>query len=123
MTGDTVYPGRLYVNNIAAFVESLDALVAIADSHRVSHVMGCHIEMTTTPGLDYPVGTRYQPDEPPLEMSVDQLREVRDAAHRVKDRPGVHVFDDFAIFHGRCVGGMIRQVARARMNWFRSLVR
>ncbi|HEX5018484.1 MAG TPA: MBL fold metallo-hydrolase [Actinomycetes bacterium] len=123
LTGDTVYPGRLYVNDMAAFVESLDALVTIAESHPVSHVMGCHIEMTTTSRLDYPVGTQYQPDEPPLQMSVEQLREVRDAAHRVKDQPGVHVFDDFAIFNGRCVGGMIRQVARARMNWLRSLLR
>lgn len=122
LTGDTVYPGRLYVNDIAAFVDSLDALLSFAESRDVTHVVGCHIEMTTTPEVDYPVGTRYQPDEPRLEMSVEQLRQVRDAAHRVSDSPGVHMFDDFAIFNGRCVGGMVRQIVRANANRVRAMV-
>jgi len=78
--------------------------------------MGCHIEMTTTPGLDYPIGTRYQLDEPALDMTTDQLRRVRDAAHAVQSHPGVHVFDDYIIFNGRCVGGMVRQLGRAMSN-------
>ena len=121
LTGDTVYPGRLYVDDIEAFVASLDALVTIAEDRPVTSVMGCHIEMTTTPGVDYPLGTRYQPDEPPLEMSVDQLHAVRNAAHRVKDAPGVHVFDTFSIFNGRCVWGIVRQLARANVNRLRAL--
>lgn len=122
LTGDTVYPGRLYVNDIESFVDSLGALVNINDSRPVTAVMGCHIEMTTTPRVDYPVGTRYQPDEQHLEMSVDQLRQVRDAAVAVQRSPGVHVFDDFAIFNGRCVGGMLRQLVRANANRVRALV-
>jgi len=99
LTGDTVYPGRLYVQDMPAFTDSLDRLVRLAESRRVRHVMGCHIEMSRTPGRDYPVGTTYQPDEPPLQMTVDQLRAVRDAAVAVADSPGVHTFDDFAIFN------------------------
>jgi hypothetical protein len=53
--------------------------------------------MTRTPRLDYPRGTTYQPDEPPLEMSVEDLIAVRDAAHRVGDAPGTHTFDTFSI--------------------------
>jgi hydroxyacylglutathione hydrolase len=99
LTGDTVYPGRLYVRDWPAYVATLDRLVAFAETHPVSQVLGCHIEMTTTPGLDYPVRTVYQPDEPPLEMSVDQLRDVRRAAHEIGDRPGRYVYPDFVIQH------------------------
>ncbi|OLP57288.1 MBL fold metallo-hydrolase, partial [Salmonella enterica subsp. enterica serovar Javiana] len=45
LTGDTVYPGRLYVEDWPAFRATIDRLVAFADSHPVSHVLGCHIEM------------------------------------------------------------------------------
>ncbi|GAA2150659.1 glyoxylase-like metal-dependent hydrolase (beta-lactamase superfamily II) [Humibacillus xanthopallidus] len=112
LTGDTVYPGRLYVEDAAAFTQTLEALVEIADSRWVSAVMGCHVEMTRTPGRDYPLGTTYQPDEAPLPMTVGQLRSVRDAAREVEARPGAHVRDDVIIFNGPCRGAMVRQVAR-----------
>lgn len=100
ITGDTVYPGRLYVSDMAEFTASLDRLVEFAGTHRVSHVLGCHIEMTRTPGRDYPVGCRYQPDEPPLQMTVAQLTAVRDAALSVAGQPGAHTFGDFLIYNG-----------------------
>jgi hydroxyacylglutathione hydrolase len=99
LTGDTVYPGRLYVRDRPAFVATIDRLVAFAETHTVGHVLGCHIEMTTTPGVDYPIRTIYQPDEPPLEMSVDQLRDLQRAAHEISDSPGRYVYPDFVIHH------------------------
>ena len=122
LTGDTVYPGRLYVNDVEAFVDSLDRLVAMAEQYPVSWVMGCHIEMTQTPSVDYPIGTRYQPDEPRLEMTVEQLRKVRDHARAIKDHPGVHVFDDVLIFNGRCITGVVKQLLRANGARLRALV-
>lgn len=121
-TGDTVYPGRLYVNDVDAFVWSLDRLVALTERYPVSWVMGCHIEMTRTPRVDYPVGTRYQPEEARLHMTVDQLRQVREAAHAIRGKPGVHVFDDFIIFNGRCLGGMLKQLLRANGRRVQALV-
>jgi hydroxyacylglutathione hydrolase len=122
LTGDTVYPGRLYVEDMPAFVSSLDRLVGIAEARDVRHVMGCHIEMTATPGRDYPLGSTYQPDEPPLQLTVERLRAVRDAAHAVADQPGPHWYDDFAIFNGPCRAEMLRQAgrtlaAKARLAW------
>ena len=70
--------------------------------------------MTRTPGRDYPLATTYQPDEPPLEMSIDRLRAVRDATVSVADSPGAHVFDHFSIFNGPCRAAMIRQCLRRR---------
>ena len=99
LTGDTVYPGRLYVRDWPAFVATIDRLVAFADQHPVSHVLGCHIEMTTSPGVDYPIRTIYQPDEPPLEMSVAQLRDVQRAVAEIGDGVGRHVYPDFVIHH------------------------
>jgi glyoxylase-like metal-dependent hydrolase (beta-lactamase superfamily II) len=99
-TGDSVYPGRIYVRDIPAYVDSMRRLVEFAEERRISHVLGCHIEMTTEPGRDYYLGCRYQPDEPPLQMTFGQLCAVREAAVAVADRPGVHRFDDFVLYIG-----------------------
>jgi glyoxylase-like metal-dependent hydrolase (beta-lactamase superfamily II) len=97
LTGDTVYPGRLYVEDPAAFRRSIDRLIEFAGTAAVSHVVGCHIEMTREPGVDFPILATYQPGEPPLQMTVDQLRDIRAALEEIGDRPGRHVFDDFVI--------------------------
>jgi glyoxylase-like metal-dependent hydrolase (beta-lactamase superfamily II) len=109
-TGDSLYPGRIYVPDFPAFVDSMNRLVDLAEARGVTHVLGCHIEMTTRAGHDYYFGCRYQPDEPPLQMTVRQLRSLRDAAASVADRPGVHRFDDFVLYHGM---GLRTQLALA----------
>ena len=112
LTGDSVYPGRLYAEDMPVFVASAERLVEFAATRPVRHVMGCHIEMTRTPGRDYPIGTTYQPDEPPLQMAPDRLLAVRDAARAATARPGVHVFDDFLIFNGTGPTAMPRLMLR-----------
>lgn len=96
-TGDTLYPGHLYVRDLPAYTATVDRLLAFCERHPVTHVLGCHIEMTTTPGDDYPRGTTHQPDEPPLEMSVGHLRALRAALAEAGGRPGTHRFDDFLL--------------------------
>ena len=76
LTGDTVYPGRLYVSDFPQFLASLDRMTALASQLAVTHVLGCHIEMTRRPGRDYPIGSTYQPAELPLEMTAAQLGEI-----------------------------------------------
>ncbi len=97
LTGDTVYPGRLYIEDWTAFGRTMDRLVAFAADRPVGHVLGCHIEMAGEPGEDYPVLTSYQPDEPPLEMSVDRLDAIRTAVRAAAGRPGRHVHPDFIL--------------------------
>ena len=97
LTGDTVYPGRLYIDDDVAFAASLDRLVDLARERGVTAVLGCHIEMSSDPGVDYPEGTTEQPDEPPLPMSTAQLEVVRLAAHAAVGATGRHVHDDFVL--------------------------
>jgi hydroxyacylglutathione hydrolase len=97
-TGDTVYRGRLYIVDWAAFSGSIDRLIDFCTSHPVTHVLGCHIEMTRQPGVDYPVRTTYQPDEPPLEMTVAHLHAVRAALDEVGTEPARRAFDEFILW-------------------------
>jgi hydroxyacylglutathione hydrolase len=76
-TGDTFYPGRLYVVDWSAFLRSIDRLMDWCSDHPVAFLLGCHIEMTTTPGVDYPSGATWQPEETSLELTVDHLRELQ----------------------------------------------
>jgi hydroxyacylglutathione hydrolase len=124
-TGDTVYPGRIYVRDVPAFVDSLDRLGEFAAERPVTHVLGCHIEMTRQPGRDYFPGCLYQPDEPPLQMTVDQLRAMRAAAASRAGHKGVQRFDDFVLYLGmgsatdaglllRGLAGRLRDIVRTR---------
>jgi hydroxyacylglutathione hydrolase len=113
LTGDTVYPGRLYVDDMPAYLGSLERLVALADQAIVTHVMGTHIEMSRQPGRDFPIGSkRARTDEAALPMTVEQLRRVRDAARSAQASPGVHQHGDFAIWNGPCRAAVVRQFAR-----------
>ncbi|WP_290862918.1 MBL fold metallo-hydrolase [Hamadaea sp.] len=116
LTGDTVLPGRLYAFDYPAFLATLDRLVAFADANAVSHVLGCHVEMRQKPRRDFPIGATYQPGERPLEMTVEQLRHVRTAAHDVAGKRGVHRFDDFVIYNDPRQRDLLRLVMRGRLH-------
>lgn len=112
LTGDTVLPGRLYALDFPVFLESMRRLASFAGARPVTWLMGCHVEMTTRPGRDYPIGARYQPHEAPPQLAPDRLAAVLAATESVADRPGAHMFDDFAIYHGQCRGAVRWHAAR-----------
>ena len=113
LTGDNALPGRIYAFDFPAYLDSLERTVEFARTRQITHVMGCHIEMTRQPGKDYPVGCPYQPDEPPLQMTVQQLIDLRDAARSIQDKPGAHTFNDFLIMNGPARRYIIKLLARA----------
>ena len=96
-TGDTVYPGRLYVFDWPAFARSIDRLAGWCAQRPVSHLLGCHIEMTRTPGQDYPVGWTYQPDEPPLQLTPDHLAQIQSTLKAHDGEPGRYVLPEMII--------------------------
>jgi hydroxyacylglutathione hydrolase len=111
-SGDTVYPGRLYVEDMPAFLVTMDRLGALAGAGDVSHVLGCHIELDRN-GRDYPLGVHEHPEEVSPFMSADLLGAVRDAARNVADDPGIHRFDGFVIYNGSRIRDQVGLLLRS----------
>jgi len=86
LTGDTFYPGRLYVRDTADFARSIERLAQFSRSHPVSHLLGAHVEQTTTPFMDYPMGTKDQPEEHGLDLTRAQLLELDSAVRAMRGR-------------------------------------
>jgi glyoxylase-like metal-dependent hydrolase (beta-lactamase superfamily II) len=87
-TGDMFYRGRCYISFWDLWFDSMKRLIDFVDTHPVTHVMGCHVEMSKS-GEDYPYGVTYQPDEAPVHMSVQQLRETFEYARTIT-KPGIY---------------------------------
>jgi glyoxylase-like metal-dependent hydrolase (beta-lactamase superfamily II) len=98
LTGDHLYPGRLYVTEFDAYVASTRRMVEFTATRPVSHVLGCHIEQSSTPYADYPVGTQYQPKEHALEMGRAQLLELLQGLEAMKGKPARVLYRDFTIW-------------------------
>lgn len=98
LTGDTFYPGRLYVRDAAAYRASIDRLVQLASTRDVSWVLGTHIEMTREPGVDYPGGATEHPAERELQLSTDHLRELHQTLTAMGEQLERRVHDHFVLF-------------------------
>lgn len=101
LSGDTLYPGRLYVpvNFLGDNRASVDRLAAFARKHPIRAVLGAHVEMTRTPGRDYPHEATAHPDEHPLELPAETISELQSGLKAdldVPDQPQVH--DRFIIY-------------------------
>jgi hypothetical protein len=53
--------------------------------------------MTMTPGVDYPVGWSYQPDEPPLQLTTDHLAQIQDTLQSHDFKPDRYVLPQVII--------------------------
>lgn len=87
LTGDSLYPGRLYVSDFPTYVTSAQRLTDFVRTHPIAHVLGTHIEQSSTPYLDYPRGTTYQPSEHRLELTRSDVLELNDAFQSMKGTP------------------------------------
>ena len=89
LTGDTVYPGLIYVKDWQAYRESISRLASFAQSHELAAVLGAHIEMTDKAGEYYPIGTVYQPHEAPLPLSPEILQTLATALAKANGKETV----------------------------------
>lgn len=112
LSGDTVYPGRLYVRDMEAFLATTAKLAKWAESGAISTVLGGHIEADRD-GQEYALGVQEHPDEASPFLSPSRLVELRDAARSIADSPGVHRFDTFVIYNGNRVRDQLGLVARS----------
>jgi len=98
LTGDSLYPGRLYVRDFREFLRSATRLAEFTRGKIISHILGTHIEQSSTPYKDYPVGTKYQPEEHPLALSRGHLLELQEALQGMGEKPVRLALRDFTIF-------------------------
>lgn len=97
LTGDTLYPGFLFISNQSAYRASIDRVATFALQNPVLFVLGGHVEMTSTPGVAYPYGTAYQPFEHVVQLQVEHLFELQAALHAMPGAITYEVHDDFII--------------------------
>ena len=98
LTGDTFYPGRLYVRDGAAYTASIKRLVDFTADRPITHILGAHVENTSKPGVDYPEGTVDQPDEHVLQLTRAQLLELNAALEAMQGNITKKVLPDFTIW-------------------------
>ena len=98
LPGDSLYPGRLYIQNFAEFQASTERMIRFTEGKPVAHILGNHIEQTRTPYLNYPIGTIYQPDEHELALSRGSLLELEAALVSLHGQPARLALRDFTIW-------------------------
>jgi glyoxylase-like metal-dependent hydrolase (beta-lactamase superfamily II) len=95
-TADMFYRGRCYIGNWAKWIASMERLVKFADAFPISHLVNCHIEIAAN-GDDYPRASTYQPNEPPMQMNVAELRRTYEFAKKVT-APGIYFTGDVRLY-------------------------
>ncbi|MDQ3340485.1 MAG: MBL fold metallo-hydrolase [Myxococcota bacterium] len=99
LTGDTLYPGLLFINDWATYRTTIGRLAQFVGSHPISYVLGAHIEMTSTPKQVYPYGTTYQPAEHVLQLTAAHVTQLDAQLTQLGATPPAQpvALDDFII--------------------------
>ncbi len=95
LTGDTLYPGLLVVNNWRDYRATIRRLAAFAAAHPLLHILGSHIEMTNQPGHWFGLGTTFQPGEHVLQLGPAHLTELNAV---LGSQRALHRRADFIVF-------------------------
>jgi len=71
-TGDFLLPGRLMVDDAAAYRASAERLANFVRDREITHVLGGHVELDAGGGL-YPRGASHHPNERRLELAKEDV--------------------------------------------------
>jgi glyoxylase-like metal-dependent hydrolase (beta-lactamase superfamily II) len=113
LTGDSVYPGRLYVKDWREYRASIERLVEFSKTRSISAVLGSHIEMSEA-GTLFQVGSTYQPHEASLVLSAQHLSQLNQALGRAGDSPKEVAMPKFVV----TPIGAFRRVLSTVLEWF-----
>jgi glyoxylase-like metal-dependent hydrolase (beta-lactamase superfamily II) len=80
-TGDFLLPGRLLVDDSAAYASSAERVAAFVRERRVTHVLGGHDEKDREGNLE-PWGSHFHPSEGPLQLAKSDVLALPPALHR-----------------------------------------
>jgi len=97
LTGDSLYPGRLYIADWVSYRDSIARLADFVNANPVSQVLGAHIEMTRIPERDFEFGSTYHPNEHVLELTPHHVRVLNSALGRMGSTPARLALGDFII--------------------------
>jgi glyoxylase-like metal-dependent hydrolase (beta-lactamase superfamily II) len=102
-TGDTLYPGRLYVDDWRSFRASTKRLAEFASSHDVRYVLGAHIELRreTNPdgtARDYEFEARTHPSEHSLVLGPDEPAKLWAKVDAQGGSPRIEASTNFIIY-------------------------
>lgn len=99
LTGDTVYPGRLFIQSgqFSEYKASIAFLVEFTATREVCSVLGTHIEMSIG-GEDYAFGVNHHPEERELQLTRATLLELDAAVQAMGDTPVRQAHDDFIVY-------------------------
>ena len=111
LTGDTVYPGFIYIKDWGDYKASIARLVSFSAAHEVSAILGAHIEMAREPGEYYPIGTTFQPDEAALDLELEALLKLNSELQD-SDVEKELVFDKFVVAPMSWLQKSISNIAR-----------
>jgi len=104
ITGDTLYPGRAYIfgavtgGNWPIYQASTQRLVDFVATRDLCWVLGTHIEMTATPGVDYGFSAATHPNEHVLQLERKHLIELNNAVQAMGATPVIEIHPDFIIY-------------------------
>jgi hydroxyacylglutathione hydrolase len=96
LTGDSLYPGSIRVNDWPAYKNSIQRLFEFSQDNSIALILGAHIEFNAEKNKPYKIGKTYQPNEPPLAMQIDQLKILNDKL-QTTDKPNELNFKNFVI--------------------------
>lgn len=96
LTGDTLYPGSIRVNDWQEFRKSIKRLTEFSKHHEVTGILGGHIEMRTDKNKIYRIGSTFQPKERPLALTVDDLNQLAQKLEKTNKATTLQ-FDKFVI--------------------------
>jgi glyoxylase-like metal-dependent hydrolase (beta-lactamase superfamily II) len=96
MTGDTLYPGYIYVKHWEDYQQSIDRLAKFAEHNEVKAIMGAHIEKGAALNVYFPIGSTYQPNEASLDLEVKSLHYLNKIIQNIEE-PREVIFNDFTI--------------------------
>ncbi len=95
--GDMLYPGLLTIRDWPAFKASVARVATFARTHRISAILGAHVEMTAVAREMYPVGTARQPNEHALALPASAIDSLVAAVAALGDSFPNDVHRDFIL--------------------------
>lgn len=98
LTGDTLYPGLLVVEDWPAYVRSIARLKTFVAANPITFILGSHVEMTNQPGIWFGLPALFQPGEHVLQLERRHLLELHDALGAIGVHPRTDRHAEFIIY-------------------------